>query len=159
MVITTKALSIDEWPEWRSLRLAALVDAPGAFGSGLADWSDAPDQRWRSRLRDVPLNVIAHLDGEPVGQVSGTETETGVVELISMWVAPHARGVGVGDALIGSVVSWARSRGASRVELDVKKSNDPARRLYERNRFTIVGKGGADDEVRMARPVDRAAAK
>ena len=158
MVITTKRLSIDEWRQWRSLRLAALADAPGAFGSGLADWSDAPDQRWRSRLRDVPLNVIAHLGGEPVGQVSGTATDAGVVELISMWVAPHARGVGVGDALIGSVVSWAQSCAASRVELDVKASNDPARRLYTRNRFAIVAKGGADDEVRMVRPLDGAAA-
>ena len=152
MSVTTKTLSIDEWPEWRSLRLEALADAPAAFGSGLSDWIDATDDRWRSRVRDVPLNVVAILDSEPVGQVSAMHDALAApVELISMWVASKARGAGVGDALIDAVISWAKDQGASGVELSVKASNLTARRLYERNQFRVDGIGEGDDEIRMAR--------
>ncbi|MEO1055292.1 MAG: GNAT family N-acetyltransferase [Actinomycetota bacterium] len=145
-------MGVSDWQEWRSLRLAALADAPDAFGSGLADWADADDDRWRARLRDVPLNVIADLDGEPVGQVSGLAVDvSGAVELISMWVAPNARGLGVGDALIDAVVSRAVGVGARRVELDVKETNRVAQRLYERHQFARVGAGSGADELRMVK--------
>lgn len=153
MCITTRALTVDDWPEWRSLRLKALADAPAAFGSGLSEWIDAADERWRSRVRDVPLNVIAALDNEPVGQVSamnGSSAES--VELISMWVAPNARGMGVGDVLIDAVISWSAGQGASGVQLSVKASNLPACHLYERNHFRFVdGIEDGDGEVQMVR--------
>lgn len=103
-------------------------------------------------MRDVPLNVIAMLDNEPVGQVSALNGGSAAsVELISMWVAPMARGAGVGDVLIDAVISWAASQGASSVELSVKESNRPAHRLYERNQFLVDGIGDETDEVRMVR--------
>jgi ribosomal protein S18 acetylase RimI-like enzyme len=56
-----------------------------------------------------------------------------------MWVAPEARGRGVGDALIDAVLGWARSEKADRVGLDVREGNAPAIRLYERHGFIDVG--------------------
>lgn len=142
----------DDWRMWRSMRLDALADSPTAFGSLLADWIDAGGDRWRARLRDVPLNVIAMLDDEPAGQVSGMQDGSSMtVELISMWVSPTARGAGVGDALIDTVARWATEDGAETVGLSVQTSNGPAVRLYERNGFSITGPGMADDEVRMMR--------
>ena len=147
-----RRLDADEWPEWRAARLDALADAPEAFGSTLVDWIDATDDRWRARIHDVPFNVIARRDDKPVGQVSATHNEpAATVELISMWVSPTVRGMGVGDALIEAVISWATSRQAHTVELSVKVSNKPARRLYERNEFSLAGAGAAADEVRMTR--------
>ncbi|MEE8167030.1 MAG: GNAT family N-acetyltransferase, partial [Myxococcota bacterium] len=55
--------------------------------------------------------------------------------LISMWVAPEARGAGVGEALIDAVVDWARSTGTARLLLDVGDDNGPARALYTRKGF------------------------
>ncbi len=52
-----------------------------------------------------------------------------------MWVAPSARGHGGGEALIEAVVAWVRSLGASRLQLWVTATNEPAIALYRRTGF------------------------
>lgn len=120
----------------------ALRDAPDAFSATLTEWSGEGDreERWRARLTEVPFNVIAKLDGKPAGMVSGTEPDQdGMILLISMWVAPFARGRGVGDALIDAVLAWAREQGASGVTLAVRVTNPHAIALYRRREFLDEG--------------------
>lgn len=64
-MIALRILDEHDWRVWRQLRLKALEEAPYAFGSTLADWQGQGDteSRWRERLADVPLNVIADLEG------------------------------------------------------------------------------------------------
>ena len=128
----------NEWEVWKSVRLAALSEAPYAFVSTLADWRDATEERWRERLRSVPYNVLAAMDDVAVGMASGLP-EAGNVLLISMWVAPSARGLGASDRLIESVVEWARELGVPAVELDVVEDNLPAIALYRRSGFVNAG--------------------
>ncbi len=137
--ILVRAVEIDHWQVWRDVRLAALSDAPYAFGSTFEDWRDADEDRWRQRLLSVPLNLIADLGDQPVGMVSATAAADREVELISMWVAPAGRGRAVGDALIQGVVSWARGQLADRVILAVREGNQHAISLYERNGFRDDG--------------------
>jgi len=139
--IELRRLLADDWRIWRGLRLAALDEAPHAFRSTLADWTGARDSedRWRARLTTVPFNQAAYLDGSEAGMVSGADLGDGTAELLSMWVAPFARGCGVGDVLVGAVVAWARQIGASRVSLDVFEDNLQAQRLYRRHGFTDRG--------------------
>jgi GNAT superfamily N-acetyltransferase len=148
-------ISSGEWRLWREVRLQALADAPYAFGSTLADWQDDGDteQRWRTRLDDVAFNLVAVAEGRPVAQVSGTTSdERGDVELISMWVAPSARGAGLGDQLVAAVVDWAAGQGAGRVTLSVKRSNAHAIALYERTGFVPSDEPADEpDERRMIR--------
>jgi GNAT superfamily N-acetyltransferase len=60
------------------------------------------------------------------------------VELNALWVAPEARGHGAAAALIEAVEGWATEIGASRLELEVTRSSEAARRLYERLGFATV---------------------
>jgi GNAT superfamily N-acetyltransferase len=139
-VIELNDIGADDWKPWRELRLAALEEAPYAFGSTLADWVDAPEQRWRDRL-NVPgaYQVIASLDGTPIGMAGGFQTEDPqVAELVAMWVAPAGRGQGVGDAVIAAVEQWARGNGAHTLMLSVAIGNESAHTLYLRNGFTDV---------------------
>jgi len=70
--------------------------------------------RWRGRLSTVPLNLVAYLNGKPAGMISGTAAnQDGTIELISMWVAPFARGQGIGDSLVAAVIKWARGQRAA----------------------------------------------
>ena len=130
----------EEWREFREVRLAALADAPGAFGSRHEDWVEADEQRWRSRVGDVALNLLARRDGRPVGLVSGTEPAEpgGSVELISMWVAPGLRGTGLAGRLIAGVVTWAAAHGHP-TSLMVRDDNHGAIRSYLRAGFVDLG--------------------
>ncbi|SCF47284.1 GNAT family N-acetyltransferase [Micromonospora mirobrigensis] len=146
-MIELRELTPQDWALWRELRLAALAESPHAFGSRLADWRDAGDDRWRARLALVgSVNLVALLDGVPVGMASGVPGDGDrTVELISMWVAPAGRGRGVGDALVNAVESGARRASATTVELAVRVANAPAIALYARHGFTDTGRTPADD--------------
>ena len=150
-MIELRTLAPEDWPMWRDLRLAALTEAPSAFGSTLAEWQGAGDreERWRARL-SIPggRNLVALLDGRPVGMASGVPADDGTivegtgVELISMWVSPVARGLGVGDLLIRAVESWAVEQRAETLRLSVMPDNARAIALYERHGFADSGEPG-----------------
>ena len=136
----------DEWDVWRDLRFAALRDSPHAFASGLERESAYDEDFWRRRLGD-PQNVclIALVDGRAVGIGGGylREDERGsngvIAELVSMWVRPDQRRIGVARALIGRVSQWAHARGQDELRLFVSEGNDAAQRTYERLGFTLNG--------------------
>lgn len=159
-MIEIRVLTPDDWPTWRDLRLAALAEAPEAFGSRLADWQGDGDreQRWRDRL-SIPgsRNLVAVLDGRPVGMSSGVPTEDPLaLELISMWVHPDARGRGVADRLVDEVAQWAREVGGDRLRLGVMPDNARAKALYRRTGFQMIDETGTltpDGEQLMLRPL------
>lgn len=140
--VDLQIVGVDDWPLWRKLRLQALAEAPYAFSSTLADWQGEGDteMRWRSRLSTVRFNVVANLNGMPAGMVSATAAnQDGTIELISMWVSPVARGLGVGDSLMTAVIEWAQGQRAARITLAVVESNKQAVALYRRHRFVDIG--------------------
>ena len=151
-MIEVRALTPASWQIWRELRLAALAGAPDAFGSRLADWQDAGEERWRERLA-IPgsVNFVAVLDGEPAGMASGVPGDDGTPELISMWVSPAGRGRGIGDRLVQAVAQWARQQGAAALRLTVAEDNEKAAALYRRNGFASTGEveGPMPDGMRM----------
>jgi len=146
-----RRVGADDWQLWRDIRLRALAEAPDAFGSTLAYWRIGDlEERWRNRLTDVPLNVVAIGGDSALGQVSGTALDAeGRVELISMWVDPAARGAGLGEALVAKVVEWARMSGAAAVVLSVKEMNAPAVALYRRVGFAPTDERADEGEIRM----------
>jgi GNAT superfamily N-acetyltransferase len=162
-VIEVRELGPDDWQVWRVLRLAALEEAPAAFGSQLSDWVDAKEERWRARL-GIPgsRNVVAVLDGRPVGMASGLPTEEdGVVALVSMWIEPAGRGQGIGDQLMAAVEQWAREAEAHTLKLSVVAGNDKAHDLYLRSGFTDTDEAGdlmpdgIHHELIMRKPLGR----
>jgi ribosomal protein S18 acetylase RimI-like enzyme len=141
----------EDWREFRELRLQALADAPTAFGSRHEDWVGAPEQRWRDRLRAVPLNVVARADGVAVGMVSGVLADH-EVELISMYVAAEARGTGLASRLVDRVVEWGSAQGRGTF-LMVRTHNAAAITAYRRAGF--VDQGVPEDWPEEAPPETR----
>lgn len=148
MVSTLSILraAADDWGCVRSVRLRALADAPEAFGSTLAETESRPPSHWQERLSDPrQAFFVARLDVREVGLAVGAEYEgnPGAAGLFSMWVAPEARGHGLGEALIEAVAAWARDAGFDRILLDVGDTNLPAVALYERCGFVPTGRSGS----------------
>jgi GNAT superfamily N-acetyltransferase len=126
----------DDWQLLRDVRLRALADAPFAFLTTLEEASAWPALEWQERARpaDDRVTFVAEGDGRFDGMV-GAFVDEGVVFLVSLWVDPGRRGVGLAAQLVERVVDWARSRRSPRVYLAVEPDNDRAARLYERCGF------------------------
>lgn len=164
--VELRVVTPDDWETWRDIRLEALARAPYAFGSRLADWEAAPEERWRGRLELAGShNLVAVAGGTPVGMATGVAgDEPGEASLISMYVSASARGLGVGGALVDAVERWAARGGHTRLCLHVVATNTPARRLYERHGLVVVGeveRESQDDplELRMCKPLNRVAGR
>jgi GNAT superfamily N-acetyltransferase len=138
--IEIQRLTLDDWRAYRDLRLAALADAPYAFGSTLARELAFTEADWHARFVDR-AQFAARIDDEVVGLIGcGLMPEKReIAELVSMWVHPDARGQGAGDALVRAVFEWAREQECDQVHLWVSEGNDPAERLYAQNGFIRSG--------------------
>lgn len=144
--IDVRRIRADEWPRLREIRLRALADAPTAFGDTVAAASGRPDEAWRVRaaanaLGEESVLFVAEQDGRWLGLAGGlfAEEAPGVVELVSMWLEPAARGRGVAARLVDAVTDWARGRGADHLRLWVTEGNEAAIGLYLRSGFTFTG--------------------
>jgi ribosomal-protein-alanine N-acetyltransferase len=111
------AVSAPHWP-----RLVYLEILEGQFGA-----DGAPR-----------CLFVAERDGVVVGFAVGL-LATGSVELESVVVAEAARRCGIGRALCGAVLEWARAHGASEVALEVRAGSAGAIALYKGLGFARVG--------------------
>lgn len=140
-MVTVREAGPGEWEAVREVRLAALREAPYAFGSSYAREAPFTREQWLGRLeRPNAVTFFARLPdlAEPAG-LAGALEEDGVVDVVSMWVRPSVRGHGVGAALVGAAAGWAKARDHDALYLWVTETNTPARLLYERCGFTATG--------------------
>jgi GNAT superfamily N-acetyltransferase len=132
-------LTSDDWRDYRDVRLAALADAPWAFGGTLEREQRFSERDFRSRLEDRAMFVARHQD-RVIGLIGGLQLENeDAILLISMWVHPEFRGQGAGDLLVRAVLDWAQAHASPEVRLWVSEGNSPAERLYARNGFVRTG--------------------
>ncbi len=162
MTIEIRRVGPDDVAALREVRLAALLDAPAAFGSTYAREVAFADAEWVDRTERASQGpersmFLAWDGGVPVGIVGGFHAglDPSVVDLVAMWTAPTHRRSGVGRMLVSAVLDWATASGASTVELGVTRGNDPAQRLYESFGFAVTGdyhplpSDPCKDELRM----------
>lgn len=131
----------------KDIRLRALADAPGAFGSSYTDSVRKPDTHWiewarRAAVGDAECVFVADSGAELNGligafTIQGRPTHK---HLIATWVAPSHRRRGIGRELTRAVVGWCRTGGAARVGLWVVAGNGAARSLYEKEGFVMEGR-------------------
>ncbi len=129
-------------------RLAEAVSAePEAWLiSAGGEWrSVGEERRYLKAVRRYPhaaVYVAERSDGTIVGRLSlarDTHPASGHVADLGLMVSIDARRQGVGRALLGAAVDWARASGVSKIELHVFPWNEPAIKLYERFGFEREG--------------------
>src|SRR6185437_1520999 len=158
-MVVVREVSADDWELMRDVRLAALAEAPAAFGSSYARESGFTEAQWRGRISDRSVTFFAFDEDDDTtpGGLAGVYVEDGAADVVSMWVRPGFRGHGIGEALIEATASWAKSHSFPTLFLWVTESNAPARRLYERCGYTPTGESQplpsdpSLSEIRMSR--------
>ncbi|MGO8686537.1 MAG: GNAT family N-acetyltransferase [Candidatus Dormibacteria bacterium] len=132
-------LRVADWAAYRELRLAALADAPSAFGSTFERERALGRAEWQARIRRGGT-FAARAAPDLVGTAAGIPGEAaGHAELVGMWVHPEWRGHGVGDLLVRAVIDWATAGRYRALDLWVSVGNDPAEVLYDRHGFVRTG--------------------
>src|SRR5689334_23066876 len=148
-----RQLRPQEWRAWRDLRLRALADAPEAFGETLAHAQARTDEGWRefAARPDVAQLVVEH-GGAPAGMAAVVidADDPARADLYAMWVAPEARGRGLGRALVDAALRWSRGRAALELTLGVAEGAEAARALYLACGFRETG---ADRPLREGAPL------
>ncbi len=142
----------DDWVVWRLLRQRSLLEDPQAFAASVERWTGDQDREdnWRARLAAPGACFVAEHGAAPVGMVAIRPDDEGDgQQLISMWVAPSARGRGVGRALVGRVISAVAGKP---LWLRVIDGNGTAIRLYQRCGFVL---DDADPDAEGCRAMHR----
>lgn len=140
--VTIDRLGRDDWQTLRDVRLAALEESPHAFWAKLSDERSYGRAEWTSFLGAVAWFVARRGDDAAIGMAGLAQQDAGP-QLIGMWVAPTARGQGIGARLTRAVIDLAASQGAPSVGLWVTEGNDPARAMYRRLGFEFTGEWAA----------------
>jgi DNA-binding MarR family transcriptional regulator/ribosomal protein S18 acetylase RimI-like enzyme len=84
--------------------------------------------------------LVARLFGEAVGCGALRTLEPRVGEIKRMWIAPAARGLGLGRRLLNELERVARRRGLRLIRLDTNDSLEEALRLYRSSGYREIGR-------------------
>jgi ribosomal protein S18 acetylase RimI-like enzyme len=133
---------------FKEVRLRALQDTPSAFSANYAEESQLTDADWTQRAVQwngrISRAYIAMDADTPCGIAGGylEKEDSSRAHLVSMWVAPSHRRLGIGCQLIDAVVAWACAQGARTLQLTVTSNNDRAIEVYRRLGFTLTRNTG-----------------
>lgn len=138
--MTIRPTAATDWRALKAIRLAALLDAPTAFGVTHAAAAAYTDEQWQARAAGTDrAEYVLAFDGEQaVGIVAGVVSAKDEYNLIAMWVRPDYRGKGVAGRLIEAIKERAQARGHRRIVLDVAPENGSAAELYLRQGFAFL---------------------
>ena len=117
---------------FKDIRLRALQDSPTAFSANYADEAKLTDSDWLDRAAqwssDKSAAYLAIDSGAAVGIAAGLldRNDSLRASLMSMWVAPTHRRLGIGRTLVEAIVAWARGHNVLYLYLMVTSNNDRA---------------------------------
>jgi DNA-binding MarR family transcriptional regulator/GNAT superfamily N-acetyltransferase len=84
------------------------------------------------------LILVARLDGEPIGCGVLWHHGAGVADAKRMWVAPRARGIGLGRRLLAELEAHARDAGVHTLRLETNRALTEAIALYRASGYEEV---------------------
>lgn len=162
--ITVRPLGVDEWDQYRAVRLTALAESPEAFVATHPEEEAQPEDFWRARMRRS-VRLLAERDGEPLGiaSIGGVDEERPeIAQLFGLWVRPEARGSGVASALVKAGARVAAEQGRTQLYYWVGTENGRAvafasgfgfRPTGTRRPMRVVSEDDGEEELAMTLPL------
>lgn len=129
-----------DWETLKAIRLAALLDAPTAFGVTHASAAAYTEAQWRERAaaRNGTEFLLAFDGGTAAGMAARAVSDRQECNLIGMWVRPEYRGTPTAAALVQTLLARAVAQGHVRVVLDVSPENARAAAFYRKLGFSFL---------------------
>ncbi len=137
--LAIEAMAAADWPAVRAIYQAGIETNLATFETTApVDWED-----WSAGKR-ADCRLVARANGRVIGwaalsPASKRPVYAGVAE-VSVYVDPAARGQGVGDALLGALVSASEAAGIWTLTASIFPENTPSIRLHEKHGFRILGR-------------------
>jgi L-amino acid N-acyltransferase YncA len=133
-----RPMTRDDWPAVERIYADGIATGQATFETAPPSWEEFDG----SRLGD--LRLVAVVDRKVVGWAAVSPTSArdcyaGVVEH-SVYVAEHARGRGVGRALMTELLAGADAAGLWTIQTSIFPENEASVRLHERVGFRVVGR-------------------
>ncbi len=135
--ITVEILTAGDWPAVRAIYEEGIATGNATFETEAPSW-----ESWDA-AHLAEHRLVARLDDEVVGwaalsPVSERCVYAGVAE-VSVYVAWHARGQGVGRALLDELVRSSEAAGIWTLQAGVFPENEASLALHRARGFRIVG--------------------
>jgi len=89
-------------------------------------------------LGDIAVNLVA-MDGGEVTGYAAAWVAADEIHLLSIAVRPERRRKGCAEALLRNVIQRGREKGGRCMILEVRVSNAPAKRFYDKHGFGVIG--------------------
>lgn len=141
-----RRLQASDASEFQSLRLRGLLESPTAFGSSYEEEFERTIPAIAATLAEGSgRNMLGAFSENVLVGIVGVGRETALKEqhrgfIRSMYVAPEARGKGIGKALMNEAVCFAKAMpGLRQISLAVTAGNVAAIATYERFGFKVCG--------------------
>ena len=93
-----------------------------------------------SELENELAYWLAAMEGGTVAGYIGSQTVMGETDMMNVAVHPDYRRRGIAEALVNALVEALKEQGSHSLTLEVRASNLPAQRLYEKLGFIMIGK-------------------
>lgn len=141
-----RTLAPEDATAFQALRLRGLKECPDAFASSYEEEIDTLQEEIERRLKPKPDSAIlgAFQEGKLVA-LTGVQRES-MAKLAhkafiwGVYVAPEARGNGIGGKVVSHALSYAsETLGVRQVNLGVNTKNTAAVALYRKLGFTQYG--------------------
>ena len=152
--VIVRRISQEEWREYKAIRLRALETDPESFSSTHEREAQLDDETWCRRTQST-VGLYMLLDKKSESDVSGEvlvgiagaissswieESETDdkgrrMCEIVSVWIAPEARGQGHAPRLLQGTLALAKAMGYELANISMKSCNERAVYLYTKLGF------------------------
>ncbi len=103
------------------------------FGSGFAE---------KTFLKELDNKIAHYIVAETNGTISGYGgiwNICGEADIIDIATHPDFRNRGIAQGIIERLIAFCQENGCTAINLEVRESNLPAQRLYEKNGFSVCG--------------------
>ena len=131
-----------DWMTLKSIRLEALTEEPGAFGSSFEKESLLADSSWQERLtaKNKAYFGLFRANGECVG-LTGianlTSTDNSVV-LVASYVRKEDRGRGLSKLFYDARIDWAKQQGYHKATVSHRDTNFVSKAANQKAGFNFT---------------------